>query len=364
MGKSTAAAPMPDFAGIAAANAAAQQSQIYGDIAKQQLDWAKQEYTQNKAQVQPIIDRLTRGMDQQYDYAQQQKDFWDKNYKGLEEDLVNTAKTYDTPEYQEYRAGQATAGVAQQFEGARQAAAQQLKDFGVDPSSGRYAATDLASRVSQAATSAGAANQARDQVINEGLALKQGAVNIGRGYPGAINQTYGGAQNGGNSAISGVNTTSATGSSMMGNPTQWGGLGNQALGTWGGITANNYANYMQGYQFQNTPQSSGLGSALGLAGGILLSKYAEGGAVPTDASPSYGAAVDDVPARVNAGEFIMPREAVSWFGEKTMHDMIIKAQKQRAEMEQQSGAVPDLMPANNNEDPALVSGQRTALPVR
>lgn len=362
---------MPDYAGIMAAQAAQQQMAQQNAIARDQLNWAKQTYADNQKQIQPIIDRTTRSMDQQYDYAQQQKDFYDQTYKPMEEDFVNTAKTYDSPDYQEYRAGQAASGVAQQFEGARQAAAQQLKDYGIDPSSGRYASTDLASRATQAAAAAGAANQTRDAVINEGLQLKQAAVNIGRGYPGAVNQTYGGAQNSGNSAISGINTSAMTGSSMMGNPTQWAGLGNQALGTWGNIANNNYSNYMQGYQFQNTPQSSGIGSALGLIGGSLagnsafISKLADGGSVPVAASPSMGANTDDIPARLNAGEFIMPREAVSWFGEKAMHDMIIKAQKERAQTEQQSGAVPDVMPARP-EAPRLISGPKpvAALPAR
>jgi len=367
MGKSTAPAPAPDFAGIAAANAAAKSAKVYGKIAQDQLAWAKQTYNENKQQIQPIIDRTIRGMDQQYDYATQQKEFWDQNYKPLEKSLVDTANTYDTPEYQEQRAGAAAAGVAQQFEGARQAAAQQLKDYGIDPTSGRYAATDLASRVGQAASAAGAANMERNNVINEGLQLKQAAVNVGRGYAGAINGTWGTAGNSGNSAVGNLNNTAMTGSQMMGNPTQWGGLGNQALGTWGNIAGNNYSNYMQGYQFANTPQSSGVGSALGLVGGMAASaamrKFAEGGAVPMQASPSGGGVTDDVPARVNVGEFIMPKEAVSWFGEKAMHDMILKAQKERSQVEQQSGAVPAVMPANNNEQPSLVSGQ-AALPVR
>lgn len=369
MGKSSAPAPMPDFAGMQAAQAAQAQSMMQMQIAREQLDWAKQTYAQNQKQIQPILDRMLRGMDQQYNYASEQKAFWDKNYKGLEEDFANTAKNWDTPERRERMAGEAAADVSQQFEGARQAAAQQLKDYGIDPSSGRYAATDFASRITQAATAAGAQNMARRNVEQQGLQLKQAAINTGRGYSNAINQTWQGAGNYGNSMIGNINSSAMTGSQMMGNPTAWAGLGNQALGTWGNIANNNYNNYMQGYQWANTPQSSGWGSALGLIGGMgaraMMGWFAEGGAVPTDASPSMGVEVDDIPARLNAGEFIMPREAVSWFGEKTMHDMIMKAQKERAQVEQQSGAVPDVMPAQA-EAPRLISGPKpvAALPAR
>lgn len=371
MGKSSAPAPAPDYAGIMAAQAAQQQMAQQNAIARDQLDWAKKTYADNQKQIQPILDRTVRGMDQQYGFTNQQQDFYTNKYQPLEADLIDTAKKYGSEDYQDYRAGQAASAVAQQYEGARQAAAQQLKDYGVDPSSGRYAATDLASRVSQAATSAGAANMERDRVINEGLALKQNAVNVGRGYAGNINAGYGTAAGVGQGAVGGVNSSAMTGSQMMGNPTQWAGLGNQALGTWGNIANNNYANYMQGYQFQNTPQSSGVGSALGLIGGSLagnpafIAAMADGGPVPSEASPSMGVNTDDIPARLNVGEFIMPREAVSWFGEKAMHDMIIKAQKERAQTEQQSGAVPDVMPARP-EAPRLISGPKpaAALPAR
>jgi hypothetical protein len=362
---------MPDYAGIIAAQAAQRQTAEQAAIAREQLAWAKQTYADNQKQIQPVLDRTVRGMDQQYDFTKQQQDFYTGNYQPLEQDFIETARNYDTPEYQDYRAGRAAAGVAQQFEGARLAAEQQLKDFGVDPSSPKYASTALGSRLSQAAATAGAANQERNAVTNEALALKQSAINVGRGYAGNVNAGYGGAAAVGQGAVGGVNTSAMTGSQMMGNPTQWAGLSNQSMGTWGNIANNNYSNYMQGYQIQNTPQSSGVGSALGLIGGSLagnpafIKALADGGPVSPEASPSMGANTDDIPARLNAGEFIMPREAVSWFGEKAMHDMIIKAQKERSQIEQQSGAVPDLMPARP-EAPRLISGPKpvAALPAR
>lgn len=359
---------MPDYAGIMAASTAAQQTQELSKITREQLAWAKEKAAKDEAQIQPIIDRMIRGMDKQNEYADEQKKFYDENYRPLEEGLIKTANEYDTPEYREYRAAEVGADTAQKFKGAQDAAAQQLKDFGVDPSSPRYASTALVGKLTQAGATAGAENAERDRVRAEGLALKQNAVNTGRGYAGAVNATWANAGNSGNSAVGNTNATSANASSMMGNPTQWGGLGNQALGTWGGIANNNYSNYLQGYQFQNTPQSSGIGSALGLAAGVAASRIpglADGGAIPMEASPSMGANTDDIPARLNAGEFIMPREAVSWFGEKSMHDMIIKAQKERAQTEQQSGAVPDMMPARP-EAPRLISGAKpvAALPAR
>lgn len=354
--------------GIQAANAAAAQADLQNKIAAEQLAWAKQQWADAKAQNQPIIDRLVRGMDFQDDYAREQKALYDTTYKPIEEDFARRAMAYDTPERREQEAGAAAADIAQQFEGARQASAQQLKDYGVDPSSARYQATDFASRIGQGAAAAGAMNMARRNVENTGFQLQGAAINTGRGYPGAINQTAGVGQNAGNSAVANTNNTLTTGSNAMMAPSAYYQNANQAIGMWNSGVNNTYGNYMEGYKFNNTPRSSGIGSALGLAAGIgtqaaMAGMFAEGGAVPEMASPSAGVETDDVPARVNVGEFIMPKEAVSWFGEKAMHDMILKAQKERAQIEQQSGAVPDVMPAIQQQ-PNLVSRARpAALPV-
>lgn len=57
---------------------------------------------------------------------------------------------------------------------------------------------------------------------------------------------------------------------------------------------------------------------------------APGGAnmVPPEASPSGGAAVDDVTAQVSAGEFVVPKDVTAWYGEKYMQGLIDKARKE------------------------------------
>jgi len=81
----------------------------------------------------------------------------------------------------------------------------------------------------------------------------------------------------------------------------------------------------------------------------------QGGKVPFSNSPSDGQQTDDVPARLNntrepirlnAGEFIIPRETVRWKGEKFFQDLIAQSRKQRG-----SG------PAHPTMKPAL-QGQR------
>lgn len=47
-------------------------------------------------------------------------------------------------------------------------------------------------------------------------------------------------------------------------------------------------------------------------------------------SPSGGEETDDVHAMVNAGEFVMPKDVTSWYGEKYMQGLIDKARKEMA----------------------------------
>lgn len=90
--------------------------------------------------------------------------------------------------------------------------------------------------------------------------------------------------------------------------------------------------------------------------------YAAGGAidtgdvVPPQASPTGGAAVDDVTARLNVGEFVIPEETVNWYGEKHFQQLIDKANKER----QKATAKPEYGPATPQE-PTFAS--RGALPV-
>jgi len=45
--------------------------------------------------------------------------------------------------------------------------------------------------------------------------------------------------------------------------------------------------------------------------------------------PSGGLLTADVPARLNAGEFVMPRDAVQWYGQKFFQNLIAKAQAEQ-----------------------------------
>lgn len=255
-------------------------------------------------------------------------------------------------------AGKAEADVAAQFEQARQTATDRLEQFGVDPSQTRQGALDLGTRVAEAAAQASAGNQARTNTENIGRALRSEAINVGRGYPGQIQASLAGAGQSGNQAVNTGLATTASGAQTMGTGQGWQGLGNQAVSGWGNILNAGFQNQLAAFQADQNA-SSGWGSALGTIGGLATAFIQEGGvvpepgrSVPVEASPSGGAIPDDIPAeieggapaRLNAGEFVIPEDVVGWVGEKGMQQFILKARKEMSGGNGERPAQPEMGP--------------------
>lgn len=332
-GKSKAPAP-PDYSGLVEASEKAAEYSF--QLGKDQLAWAKEQYAQDREIVDRVVNAALERQETNDEAAARDRERYEQRFQPLEDQLIRDAKDYSSPERQAVEAGRASADVAQQFEAQRRAAAQNLEAYGVDPSSTRFAALDMGSRIAQAAAQAGAANQARTQTEMMGRALRSEAINVGRGYPGQIAGTYGTALQ---SGAAGANTAlagTASGASTMGTGTQWTGMGMSGLGQAGNIMNMGYNNQLSAAQF-NAQQSSGLGALLGAGLGFAL-QYEEGGAVPeatsggnvpVEASPSRGAAIDDVDAKLNAGEFVVPKDVVSWKGEEFFQKLIDGSRKSR-----------------------------------
>jgi hypothetical protein len=77
-------------------------------------------------------------------------------------------------------------------------------------------------------------------------------------------------------------------------------------------------------------------------GGGVLPQPTTGGHVPYHASPSAGANTDDVNARLNAGEFVVPRDVAAWKGQEFFQKLIEESRRRR------TGA-----PAKGKPKPAL-----------
>lgn len=353
-GKGDAPDP-PDYSALAKASEAS--AKMAYDLAKEQQAWAKKVYGDNKLVSDIVIDKALGALDRQEADAARDRERYEAIYQPLEEQLAYDAENYSSAEEQEYQAGRAEADVAAQFEQARNTAQERLESFGVDPSQTRAGALDLGTRIAEAAAQSSAGNQTRQAVKDRGMALRSEAINVGRGYPAQIAGSTAGAGQSGNQAVNTGLATTASGAQTMGTGQGWQGLGNQAIAGWGNILNAGYQNQLAQWQ-ANQQNSGGIGEILGTGLGFATMFMEEGGAIPEDgmlppeASPSGGAIPDDIPAEIegggpaklNAGEFIVPKDVVGWLGEKGMQQIILKARKEMTGQNGERPAQPEMGP--------------------
>jgi len=376
MGGKSKAPPPPDYSAVSAASE--KSAQLAYQASQEQLAWAREQYNSDKEVTDKVVNAGLASQAAQDAAAAKDRARYEQVYQPLEDSLVAESKEYASPERKDLEMGRAQAGVAQQTDLARQNAERQLEGFGINPASGKFIGQTLASGTAGAAAQAAAGTNASMNVDNTARALRSEALNIGKGYPGQISNAYAGAVNAGNMAGNQSNQGTATGASTMGTGVQWGGVGNQAVNTWGNTLNQGYQNQLGAYN-ANKSNSSGWGSALGLVGGIGLKAMGlaeggdvppeeeagalpigatPGGGVPAHASPSGGQAVDDVKASLTAGEFVFPKDVMEWKGEEWAQKEIAKARQAREGAAAKGEMKPELP-----GDPQFASRPQGALPV-
>ena len=360
MGGKDSAPKAPDYGPLAAASEAS--AKYSYDIAKSQQAWAEKVYEENKGVSDIIIDKALGALDRQEGWAIADRERYETIYQPLEEQYAAKAQDYSTAERQEVEAGKAEADVAAQFEQARRTAQDRLEQFGVDPSQTRQGALDLGTRVAEAAAQASAGNQARFRTEQYGDQLMANAINTGKGYPAQVMAAQAGSGQSGNQAVNTGLAQTASGANTMGSGMQWQGMGNNAVAGWGNVLNMGFNNELDSWS-ANQQASSGWGDILGKVAGTAMGMWmgAEDGgaipefqgggrAIPDGASPSGGAIPDDVPmqieggppARLSAGEFVVPKDVVSWMGEKGMQQMVLKARKEMTGQNGERPAQPDM----------------------
>lgn len=257
----------PDYTPVAAANREA--AEISAQVSREQLAWAREQYAQDREITQQFLDVMLPNMRTESEAAARERDRYQTIFQPLEDALAREAQEYATPERQELEAGKAQADVAQAFDAQRRSALATLESYGVDPSMARAGALDRSARISQAAASAGAANAARTQVENVGRALRGEAINIGRGYPGAVAQAYQTAQQSGGGAVQANLQTTASGANTMGTGMQWTGLQSGFLQNWGQNLDSQGRAWAAGQQARSQAVA-GIGSAIGGLAGLAM----------------------------------------------------------------------------------------------
>src|SRR5215467_358758 len=218
-----------------------------GSIGQQQATAQSSQNAYNQSQSQsfipdysqtPILERIAQeaeGMAPQvYQWGMQQ---FNNNQNRIDQ-LYKAGQEWASPQHIAMMMGQAEAGVQQAGTQALESSKRDLESYGIDPSAGRYAGLDQASRVATAAAAAGAGNQQRMGDIAQGLTLQNQAISSGL----QNTQTGYGAANA-------MNALYGTGMSLKYSP-----LGTTATAT-GGSTG------------QSTSQSTGFSLGMGAGGG-------------------------------------------------------------------------------------------------
>jgi len=327
------------------ADASREQAKWQREMAAEQLQWAKDQYADNK----PYSDRVKAGMLDTLDFntetAKKDRARYEDLYQPVEDKQIQTALEWDTPERKSRQAGIVGQRVASAYDAADAEATRSLESFGVDPSAVRFGALNRASKLARAGALAGAQNKSDTDIDTQAVALRGDVINTGKGYPASVGQQFGTAGAAGTAGVNAGNSTTGTASGSLGNPLGWSNASTSSLGTWGNVLNAGYQAQLGQYNAnQNSSQGWGAlaGTGLGLATAFLedggdvneaVSMTSGGNYVGPEMSPSGGEAVDDVPAELpgggkamlNVDEWVMPDYATKFYGTKYLQGLADKA---------------------------------------
>lgn len=342
-------------------------------LAGQQENWAQGQYATDQGVSQPIVQNQSSQMTGQEQFGQGIQNQYQSTYEPLENQFANEASNYTSQDNINNQMGRAEATAAQTGQAALNNTQQQLKSYGINPASGAYAGQTTAANTANAASIAGAGNQAYQATEQTGLGLQAQA--IGQGQQGeALGQAAEstGIQAGTN-ALGNELATTASGANTMGTA-----QGFESAATGAGSAATNalnseYSNELA--QFQANMQASPWGALAGIGAGLLAAPGSStigkllakrGGAIPDDnsdikddggymrpsLSPTHGAVTDDIPAQagkqavqLNAGEYVIPKDVTAYFGHKHLAKMIREARTAMGESQQPIGPQRKAVPA-------------------
>lgn len=118
--------------------------------------------------------------DQQSKLGTSQVGRYQSTFAPVEDKVASDAMTWDSADRQASMAAQAKADTVAAGQQARDATSRSLASMGVNPNSGKFAATSGATDTAVALAGAGAQNMARDNVRLQGVQLRQQAAQLGQ----------------------------------------------------------------------------------------------------------------------------------------------------------------------------------------
>lgn len=243
------------------------------ELGREWLSFAREQFgIENQRQGE--IDQLTRRIgeqqletqDQANRWSREDRARWEDTFRPLEDEFIREASEWGSEDRQAARAGEARADVIRSSDMQRQMAARDMSRMGIDPRSGRYAGINAAQDVGTALAAAGASNAARNQVRNEGMAMRADAINLGRGLPSQAAGAAGLGLSAGNSAMGnylGAAGNARANTAMMGQGFQGAMGANQSAA---GILNQQHQSQLQAWSAQQQAAATGIGGIMGAVG--------------------------------------------------------------------------------------------------
>jgi hypothetical protein len=265
-GKGGGSAPAPDPQIGQAALMNAKLGEDWLSFAKEQFAAGNIRQEDMDALSTRVIEQQLATQDQTNAWAQEDRQRTKDVFQPLQDEFIQTAKEYDSPEKQAQAASEAKADVLKAADTGNQIQLRQMASMGINPASGRFQGMQRATDLNTSLASAGAQNAARTQVKDKALALRADAINMGAGLPSSTAAAYGIGLNAGNAAVGNQGAANANFYQNAGVMNQGFGGAMQGYANQGNILNNLYGSQVQAWSAQqqaNATSSAGLGQLVG-----------------------------------------------------------------------------------------------------
>ena len=163
-----------------------QVSGVASGMASSLYNWAQGVYAQTSAITNQTVGNFFQASQNMMGLSNNMINQYNSLFAPENAELVADANSYDSPARVEADMGMAGGTAAQAGQAAEQNSIQQLQQYGIDPSSGRYASLVNADNVQNAANVAGAENTQRVADTQMGQNLRAQAVQTGAQLPSSI----------------------------------------------------------------------------------------------------------------------------------------------------------------------------------
>lgn len=161
-------------------------SGVASGLSQQMLQWGQSVFAKTSQITDQAVGNFFNVSQQMQGLSNNLTDQYNNIFAPQNASLAREANSYNSSARQAVDMGMAGATQAQAGDAGMKNSEEALRSYGIDPSSGRYAALDKAAAVQNAANVAGAENMQRNADAATGMKLRSEAVQVGATLPAAI----------------------------------------------------------------------------------------------------------------------------------------------------------------------------------